>query len=208
MLLFVEHQSNQPLPKAEDCDEVNEVPSGVTMLQVSVPRHGGGGGGWLAGAVLPAKPLIPATNHQLCWSFIAKKPLLKTFCFPPLHEGMRCSHLTWLSLALASLWEVGMTLLIPWHIPGGVSVSFQHPYPWNQSSFDGCSSVASTAPQSSGKDAFLGSDLYWNGSLTVCHALSTEQQVRRHGQSHLPRVWGHATTPHPSYTESVSLFFG
>lgn len=42
MLLFVEHQSNQPLPKAEDCDEVNEVPSGVTMLQVSVPRHGGG----------------------------------------------------------------------------------------------------------------------------------------------------------------------
>lgn len=45
MLLFVEHQSNQPLPKAEDCDEVNEVPSGVTMLQVSVPRHGGGGGG-------------------------------------------------------------------------------------------------------------------------------------------------------------------
>lgn len=43
MLLFVEHKSNQRLPKAEDCDEVNEVPSGVTMLQVSVPRHGAGG---------------------------------------------------------------------------------------------------------------------------------------------------------------------
>lgn len=47
MLLFVEHKSNQRLPKAEDCDEVNEVPSGVTMLQVSVPRRGGGGGDWL-----------------------------------------------------------------------------------------------------------------------------------------------------------------
>lgn len=46
MLLLVEHQPNQPLPKAEGCDEVNEISqypgrrgSGVTMLQVSVPRH-------------------------------------------------------------------------------------------------------------------------------------------------------------------------
>lgn len=46
MLLFVEHQSSQPLSKAEDCDEVNEIlqhpgrqVSGVTTLQLSVPRH-------------------------------------------------------------------------------------------------------------------------------------------------------------------------
>lgn len=42
MLLFVERQSSQPLPKAEDSDEVNEVsqcPGGVMVLQVSVPRH-------------------------------------------------------------------------------------------------------------------------------------------------------------------------
>lgn len=59
MLLFVEHQSNQPLPKAEDCDEVNEVPSGVTMLQVSVPRHGGGGGG-LTGRGSPPSSALDA----------------------------------------------------------------------------------------------------------------------------------------------------
>lgn len=160
---------------------------------------------WLARTVLPAQPFIPATNHQLCWSFITKKRLLETFCFPLLNGGLRFSHLTWLSPALASLWEVGVIVLVPWHIPGGVSISFQHPHTWNQSFFVSCSLVASTALQSLGKDAFLGSDLYRTDSLTECHTLSMEHIVRRHGQSDLPHVWGHATTPHPSCTKLVFL---
>lgn len=43
MLLFVEHQTSQPLPKAEGYDEGSQYPgrqvNGIQMLQVSVPRH-------------------------------------------------------------------------------------------------------------------------------------------------------------------------
>lgn len=119
---------------------------------------------WLARAVLLHQQVF-LPRHQLCWSFIAKKLLLKTICFLLLCEGLTCSHLS--------------PALSPWCIPGGVSVSFQQPNPWNQSSFDSCSLV-STALQFWGRCAFWGCDLYWTDSLTVCCTLPAEHKVRRH----------------------------